>query len=34
MSLTLVAVLIISMAQQLRPDRSGHSELARIRSNT
>ena len=32
MSFTLVAVLIISMAQQLRPERSGHSEFARIRS--
>ena len=33
-SLTLVAVLIISKAQQERPERSGHSELARMRSRT
>src|SRR3546814_5429511 len=30
-SLTLVAVLIISLAQHDRPDRSGHRELARMR---
>src|SRR5687768_15410085 len=34
MALTLVAVLIISMAQHERPERSGHSEFARIRSRT
>ena len=32
MSFTLVAVLIISIAQHDRPDSSGHSELARMRS--
>jgi len=32
MSFLDVAALIISIAQQARPERSGHSELARRRS--